>query len=60
MRYFWTFFWTFLLIHMASYVISSMQGAAYDFGTSSIVAIIASVLIILIGEIIPNEPSADH
>jgi hypothetical protein len=56
MRYFWTFFWTFLLVQMASYVISSMQGGTYEFGTSTIVSVIAVVLIFIIGELIPNEP----
>ena len=31
MHYTWTFFWVFLLIHMTTYVVSSMGGAAYDF-----------------------------
>ncbi|MEH7381719.1 YjzD family protein [Bacillus sp. JJ1533] len=55
MRYFWTFFWTFLLIQMASYVIGSMQAATYSFKTSSIVAVIVTALIIILGSIIPND-----
>jgi hypothetical protein len=56
MRYFWTFFWTFALIHMASYVLASMQGAPYEFGLSSIVSLVVAVLIIVIASILPNEP----
>ncbi|MFT4412520.1 YjzD family protein [Fredinandcohnia humi] len=56
MRYFWTFFWTFLLIQMASYVIGSMQGATYEFATASVVAVIVTALIIILGAVIPNEP----
>jgi len=60
MRYFWTFFWTFLLIQMAAYVLSSMQGGTYEFGTASIIAVIASILIFIIAELIPNEPVEKH
>ncbi|MDF0728599.1 YjzD family protein [Cytobacillus sp. S13-E01] len=60
MRYFWTFFWTFLLIQMSAYVISSMQGVTYDFATASIIAVGAFVFISILGELIPNEPVEEH
>ncbi|MGM7719560.1 YjzD family protein [uncultured Metabacillus sp.] len=61
MRFFWTFFWGFLLIHMASYVVNSMTGGHYDFMTSTILSVIAIVVIFIIAEVIPNEPAAnDH
>jgi len=45
---------------MASYVLSSMQGGTYEFGTASIIAIVASILIFIIAELIPNEPVEKH
>jgi hypothetical protein len=60
LRFFWTFFWGFLLIHMASYVISSMKGITYDFVNSSILAVIAIFIIIIIGIVLPNEPVEKH
>jgi hypothetical protein len=59
-RFFWTLFWTFLLVQMSAYVISSMQGATYEFGTASIVAVVSFVLITALGELIPNEPVEKH
>ncbi|WP_449539457.1 YjzD family protein [Ferdinandcohnia sp. Marseille-Q9671] len=59
MRYFWTLFWTFLLVQMASYVIGSMQAATYSFSTASVVAVIVTALIIILGAVIPNEPVED-
>ncbi len=56
LRYFWTFFWTFLLIQMATYVVGSMNVATYSFQTASIVAIIVTALIVILGSVIPNEP----
>jgi hypothetical protein len=59
MRFFWTFFWTFLLVQMLNYVVTSMSGTTYDFMTGTIIAVAATVLIIVVSFIIPNDP-ADH
>jgi uncharacterized membrane protein len=59
MRYFWTLLWTFLLVQMLNYVVSSMTGGTYDFMTGTILSVIVTVLIIMVSTIIPNEP-ADH
>ncbi|CUA79362.1 YjzD family protein [Anoxybacillus suryakundensis] len=56
MRIFWTFFWTFLLVNMVTYVVSSMIGAAYHFSTGTTLAVVATVLIIAIAQLIPNDP----
>lgn len=57
MKYFWTLFWTFALVQMSTYVGSSMIGTEYDFITGSILGIIATILILIVPAIIPNEPS---
>ncbi|ALC80717.1 MULTISPECIES: YjzD family protein [Bacillus] len=53
MRFIMLFFWAFLLTHMAGYLIASMNGAAYEPLTTSIIAVIAFVLLIILGEILP-------
>lgn len=60
MKYVMTLFWAFLLVNMASYVVSSMIGVTYEFGTSSVLAVVATVLIFIIGALIPNEPANHH
>ncbi|MFC0272003.1 YjzD family protein [Metabacillus herbersteinensis] len=60
MRFFWTFFWTFLLLQMTAYVVSSMTGGSYDFMAATTLSVIATVVIFIIAEVIPNEPSHDH
>jgi hypothetical protein len=61
MRYFWTFFWTFLLIQMVLYVVSSMQGGTYSFAQGSIIAVTFSVLIFVLGDaLVPKEPVHKH
>ncbi len=57
LRYFWTLFWTFLLMQMLTYVVSSMTGAAFDFQTGLILTVAATILIFVISAIIPNEPN---
>ncbi|KKK36950.1 DeoR faimly transcriptional regulator [Mesobacillus campisalis] len=60
MRYFWTVFWTFLLIQMLVYVAGSMIGVAYDLQTGIIITIAASILIFIAPLVLPNEPVEDH
>jgi cell shape-determining protein MreD len=56
MRYFMTFFWTFILTHMLTYIAASMMGSSYDVTTASILGIGATILILIIPAIIPNDP----
>jgi cell shape-determining protein MreD len=56
MRYFWTFFWTIILLHMLTYVVSSMIGAAYDFSTATILGVAATVLILIVPALLPEDP----
>ncbi|MBM7653703.1 YjzD family protein [Neobacillus cucumis] len=61
MRIFWTFFWSFLLVQMLTYVVSSMtEGAVYNFAQGSIAAVVVTVLILIVTTIIPNEPVQKH
>jgi hypothetical protein len=54
-KYFWTLFWTFLLVEMLTYVVSSMIGSTFDFVTGAIVAAGATILILVLSAIIPEE-----
>jgi predicted PurR-regulated permease PerM len=55
MRFFWTLFWAMLLSNMMNYVIANMQGINYNFQLATIVAVVFSVVIFVIGAIIPDE-----
>lgn len=59
MQYIVTFVWSFLLVSMLNYVVSSVLGAHFNFQTGVIVSVVFSVLIFVIGAIIPNEPTPD-
>ncbi|MEH7500800.1 YjzD family protein [Neobacillus drentensis] len=61
MRFFWTFFWSFLLVQMLTYVVSSMTpGATYEFMPAAIASVVVTILIFVAAAVIPNEPAAKH
>ena len=63
MRYIVTFIWSFLLVSMLNYVVSSVLGAPFDFKTGAILSVVFSILVFIIGAILPNDPvpeAADH
>ncbi|HAQ06174.1 MAG TPA: DUF2929 domain-containing protein [Bacillus bacterium] len=60
MRYFWTFFWTFLLVQMLNYVAGSMIGTPFDFKSGSIIAVVAFIIIVALPLVLPNEPEEKH
>ena len=62
MQYIVTFFWSFLLVSMLNYVVSSVMGVPFDFATGAILSVGVSVLVFIVAAIIPNDPmpEADH
>ena len=60
MRFFWTLVWALLLVNMISYVIASMQGDTYNFAIASGVAVVFTVIVSLIGAVLPNDPVEKH
>lgn len=60
MRYFWTLLWTFLLVQMLTYVSSAMLGVGFDFVAATILSIFATILILILPVLLPNEPADDH
>ena len=59
MKYIITFFWSFLLVTMLNYVVSSVLGVDFNFMNGVYVSLAVSVLVIIIGAVIPNESTPD-
>lgn len=59
MQYIITFFWSFLLVTMLNYVVSSVLGVNFDFMNGLIVSLVFSVLVIIIAAVIPNESTPE-
>lgn len=60
MRFFWTFFWAFLLVQMLNYVVSSMSATTFNFMTGTILSVIITALIFVVSAILPNDPVDHH
>jgi len=60
MKYFWTLFWTFLLVQMLGYVGSAMTDTHYSIGNISIVAVVVTILIFIVSSVIPNSPATEE
>lgn len=58
MQYIVTFLWSFLLITMLNYVVSSVLGVDFVFATGVIISVVFSIVIILISAVLPSQP--DH
>jgi predicted PurR-regulated permease PerM len=59
MQYIITFFWSFLLVTMLNYVVSSVMGADFNFVAGAVISVVFSILVIIIAAVLPNEPVAD-
>ena len=59
MQYIIAFFWSFLLISMLNYVVSSVLNVPFDFMTGVIVSVAFAVLVFIIAAILPND-SVEH
>ncbi len=55
MRFFWTFFWSFALAHMFTYVVGSIKTTPYDFTTGNILAVGIGIFILLLSIVFPKE-----
>lgn len=55
MKYIMTFLWSFLLVSMLNYVVSSVLGAEFNFNNGAFISVIFAVLVFIISAIIPNE-----
>lgn len=60
MRYIMTFFWAFLLVTMLNYVAGSIANVSFNLMPGLIISLVVSVLIIILGESLPGEPTTDH
>lgn len=59
MQYIITFFWSFLLVSMLNYVVSSVLGVNFIFMNGVIVSLAFSVLVLIIAAVIPNESTPE-
>ena len=55
-----TFFWAFALVTMLNYVAGAIANVDFNLAAGIVVAVIAALLVIFIGESLPEGEVADH
>ncbi|MET0785951.1 MAG: YjzD family protein [Paenisporosarcina sp.] len=60
MKFVFTFIWSFLLITLLNYVVSSVNGVPFDFKLGAILSVVVAVFLFVIIKIIPDEPVAQE
>lgn len=55
MQYILSFIWSFLLISMLTYVVSSVLAAEYSFTDGAIISVFFTILVMIVTAIIPND-----
>ncbi|MFJ7932876.1 YjzD family protein [Sporosarcina sp. NPDC096371] len=60
MRYIMTFFWAFALVSMLNYVAGAIANVDFNFSAGIVVSVIAALLVIILGESVPDGEFADH
>jgi predicted PurR-regulated permease PerM len=56
MKIIFTFIWSFCLVSMLNYVVSSVNNVPFDFTLGAILSVIVTFIIFGITALIPNDP----
>lgn len=55
-----TFVWSFLLVSLLNYVVGAIANVPFNLEAGVIISVVFAVLVILLGEALPEEPVSDH
>lgn len=60
MRFIMAFIWSFCLVTLLNYVVGSIANVPFDLAPGIIMSLFVAVLVIVLGEVLPNKEVADH
>lgn len=60
MRFILAIVWSFGLVALLNYVVGSIANVNFDLQAGVVISLVVAVLVIVLGEVIPNEEIADH
>ncbi|HLR11911.1 MAG TPA: YjzD family protein [Sporosarcina sp.] len=60
MRFIMAFIWSFCLVTLLNYVVGSIANVPFDLTPGIIMSLFVAVLVIVLGEVLPNKEVADH
>lgn len=55
-----TLIWSFLLVTLLNYVVGSIADLPFNLEAGIVISVILAVLVIALGEILPEESVSDH
>ena len=60
MRFILTFVWSFALVTLLNYVVGAIANVPFNFEAGIIIAVVVGILVILVGESMPEGPISDN
>ena len=60
MRFILTFVWSFALVTLLNYVVGAIANVPFNFEAGIIISVVVAILIILVGESLPEGPVSDN
>ncbi|MDS9470370.1 YjzD family protein [Sporosarcina pasteurii] len=60
MRFIMAFVWSFVLVALLNYVVGAIANVPFDFQAGVMISLVMAVLVILLGEAIPNQEVSDN
>lgn len=60
MKFIMAFIWSFCLVTLLNYVVGSIANVPFNFTPGVIISLFVAVLVIVLGEVLPNKEVADH
>ncbi|AOV08458.1 YjzD family protein [Sporosarcina ureilytica] len=60
MRFIMAFVWSFLLVTLLNYVVGAIANVPFDLQAGVMISLVMAVLVILLGEAIPNQEVSDN
>ncbi|SUI99900.1 Protein of uncharacterised function (DUF2929) [Sporosarcina pasteurii] len=54
------FVWSFVLVALLNYVVGAIANVPFDFQAGVMISLVMAVLVILLGEAIPNQEVSDN
>ena len=60
MRYILTFVWSFCLVTLLNYVVGAIANIPFNLEVGILISVVVAILVILVGESIPEGPVSDN
>ncbi|QUW21666.1 DUF2929 family protein [Sporosarcina sp. Marseille-Q4063] len=60
MRFILTFVWSFALVTLLNYVVGAIANVPFNFEAGIIISVVVGILVILVGESMPEGPISDN